>query len=412
MNGSNDIPRPRFGRREFLAGSAAAGFSLFGGAAHAFTRRSDTDDDGPILVVLQLTGGNDGLNTIVPYGDDLYHGARTALRVPASKVLPIDEYRGFHPLLSGLRRRFDEGQVAVVEGVGYPHPNRSHFASFDIWHAASERGRLVGDGWLARLANAMKQGDKNDINLAVHVGARLPYSLFSPTGSAACFDDPSLYRWAKNEAPITEAAEDETMADSTEARLENMRRVRSTFLRARDSSAAIRDAAERYRPRVEYPETRLGLDFSIAAALIQQRIGARILSVELDGFDTHAKQELRHEYLLATWNDALTAFLDDLHGTPAADRVVVLAFSEFGRRVTENASAGTDHGTAGPMFLVGPRVKGGIYGKHASLADLDDGDLKFTTDFRSVYATAIEGWLGVDSKTVLGGVHEPLPLVG
>ena len=189
-----------------------------------------------------------------------------------------------------------------------------------------------------------------------------------------------------------------------------MGRVRSTFLKARDSSGEIRGAVDAYKPRVEYPDSGLGYSLSVVAALANGGVGSRILSVELDGFDTHSGQRARHDELLRTVDGALTAFLEDLRGTPVGARTTVLVFSEFGRRVAENASIGTDHGTAGPLFVAGAAVKGGLYGKHPSLQDLDDGDLKFTNDFRGVYATLIQDWFGRDAEALLGAKYDTLPL--
>jgi uncharacterized protein (DUF1501 family) len=400
----------RFNRRSILSGLAAmGGLALFGDRASAATRflargAQDEQDEGPILVVLQLAGGNDGLCTVVPHGDDLYHKNRDTTRVRAEDVLRIDDYRGFNPLLGGMHETWERGEMAIIEGVGYPNPNRSHFASFDIWHAANMLGKSGGDGWLARLAGDLRTGGVNDVNRAVHVGDRLPYSLFSDTTSGVCFRDPGQYRWERNEKAICESAGEGMDAAS------RMSRVRSTFLQARDSSAAIREAAEKYEPRVEYPDSDLGYSMSVLAALIQGGVGARVLSVELDGFDTHVGQRARHDYLISKWDSSLAAFLADLRGTPAGDRTTVVVFSEFGRRVAENASIGTDHGTAGPMFVIGPTVNGGLYGKHPTLEELDDGDLIFNTDFRSVYASLIQDWMRRDSEKLLGAAYPTLPL--
>ena len=406
--------RVRIDRRGVLAGGLSAGLGLaFGGPASAtalFGGRQQADDEGPVLVCLQLAGGNDGLSTVVPHGDDLYHAARDTTRVAAGDVLPIDDYRGFHPLLPGLHRLYERGELAIVEGVGYPSPNRSHFASFDIWHAASLRGKSGGDGWLARLARELGTGAASDANLAVHVGDRLPYSLYSPAGAGVCFRDPDRYRWNHNAAAICDTVEEGAAGSGAGERMDM---VRSTFLQARDSSAAIRAAVDAYEPRVEYPDTALGYSMSVVAALIQQRVGARILSVELAGFDTHANQRVRQEARMRTWDPALEALLADLRGTPTAKRVVVLVFSEFGRRVAENGSVGTDHGTAGPVFVAGPAVKGGLYGAHPSLepSKLDQGDLVFGTDFRSVYATLIQDWFQRDAAALLGDSWPTLPLL-
>ena len=411
MHHPTDSPRPD--RRRVLLGGVAAvgGFALLGhrpaAAARLLSSSFEQDDEGSTLVVVQLAGGNDGLNTIVPYSDDLYHGARNVLRVPAGDVLKIDDYRGFNPLLPGLRDLWERGELAIVEGAGYPTPNRSHFASFDIWHAADLRGKAGGYGWLARLASELRRGDESDVNLAVHVGDRMPYSLYAPEAGGVCFRDPDHYKWNRHESAICD-----TVEETGTGAAERMSRLRNTFLNARESSSAIREAVAKYQPRVEYPDSQLSYSLAVCAALIQRRVGSRILSVELTGFDTHATQGPRHDYLLTEWNGAVSAFLDDLRGTPAGERTSVLMFSEFGRRVAENASAGTDHGTAGPMFVAGSAVRGGLYGEHPSLEpdQLDEGDLVFNTDFRSVYATLIQDWMKRDAEALLGAKYPALPL--
>jgi len=400
-------------RRRLLKSGAAAvgGMALLGNSTRASLRAltSSAAADENVLVVVQLAGGNDGLNTVVPYADDLYHAARDTTRIPAESVLRMDDYRGFNPQLGGLREVWEQGQLGIVEGVGYPNPNRSHFTSFDIWHAASPRGRTAGYGWMTRLAAELESTNRN---LAVHIGERLPYSLYSPVQPSVCFRDPMLYRWDRNGEAIEEAARG-GMDDGGMEGMKSERRVvdslRETFTQAKSSSIAIREATSRYKPRAEYPNQPLAHAMRAAAALIQERIGFRILSVELTGFDTHGRQQKKHEDLLATVDGAVSAFLRDLAGTPMADKTLVMVFSEFGRRVAENGSKGTDHGTAGPMFLAGPAVKGGLYGQHPTLSDLDEGDLIFNTDFRSVYSTVIQDWFGVDPTRVLDGTYPTLP---
>lgn len=372
------------------------------------------------LVVLQLAGGNDGLSTVVPYGDDAYYAARRQTSIPASEVLRIDDYRGLDPRLVQLRERYEQGALAIVEGAGYPDPVRSHFKSFDVWHTADARGRGVPEGWLGRLARAAFEGDV-DPNLCVHVGGSVPYSLASQTHPAVAFATPTGYRWAGSEAEraaFEASARRATIGDeqepqraapapADESNLEFLRRVLSD---GQSSSEAVRRAAARYRTSVEYPGDALGATLRDLAALIEGDVGSRILSAELGGFDTHTDVVDRHADLMRTLDAALGAFLADLERSEAGRDTVVLVFSEFGRRVAENGSRGNDHGTAAPLFVAGARVQGGLHGKHPSLTDLDDGDLKFTTDFRRAYAALIEGF-GVKHQRVLGAHYEPLPVL-
>lgn len=392
------------GRRELLVAGlgAVAGLGL-GSRSCAGVRvwrdggLSDelTDETPRALVLLQLSGGNDGLDTIVPWADGAYRAARPKLGRAAKDVLRIDDYRGFHPSLSKLRALFDDGGLAIVEGVGYPNPNRSHFKSLDIWHAANTVGRNAGEGWIGRLCSAL-YGTQADPNRVVHVGRSVPYSLHSTVHPPACFGNPAAYRWVKDgrlrdyEAPVERG---ESSLDF----------VRTVLDDARQSSLAIRRAAAAYRSKTEYPSGKLADGLRVAAAVLHGRVGARVISVEQGGYDTHTSQRGTRDGLLEDLDGSIAAFLEDIAGTSVGENVLVFAFSEFGRRVSENGSGGTDHGTAGPSFLCGAPVRGGLYGKHPSLAKLDDNaDLRFTTDFRSIYATIIEDWFGAKSKDVLG----------
>ena len=400
-------------RRRLLQGlGARGGLTLTSGLARARVRPLalyPAAGDGEIprtLVLLQLAGGNDGLSTVVPYADEAYPRLRRVTGIPASEVLPLDERRGLHPELVRLHALFDAGDLAIVEGVGYPNGNRSHFKSFEIWHAADPRGRLAGSGWVGRLC-AELYGEAAHPSRLVNVGSRIPYSLHSLQHPAASFRVPAGYRWIEGGEELA-GMEPESPESSGHSPLEAIRGVMHD---ARSSSAAIRQAALRYRPRVEYPGDVFADSLRVAAALIQGRIGTRVISVELGGFDTHNDQRGRHDALMRTLDGALSAFLDDLHGTDAGPRTVVLAFSEFGRRAAENGSRGTDHGKAGPVFLAGEPVRGGLYGESPSLEDLDeDGDPRFSTDFRSVYATLIDGWFGASHERVLGAEYPRLPL--
>ena len=404
-------------RRDFLVGAGALGAaSLLRGTPAAGLRGawSAPSTGGPprTLVVLQLAGGNDGLSTVVPWGDDAYRGLRPKLGLPKHEVLPLDEHVGLGSGLERLRAEYDAGRLAVIQGVGYPDPNRSHFRSFDIWHAADLAGRGRRDGWLGRL-QADLFGDDVDPNRAVHVGATIPYSLHSAAHPAVSFAVPAGYRWAGGGDQVAMSPEP-TDAMEESAAAGRLRWLRGVAADARHSSAAVRGAVARHEPRAEYPSNnRLGDALRAVAALMQSDMGTRIFSVELDGFDTHNDQVNRHATLRRTLDEALAAFLDDVAGTEAAEHTTVAIFSEFGRRAAENASAGTDHGTAGPMFVLGAPVRGGLYGEHPSLEELDDnGDLIHTTDFRSVYATLIQDWMGGSAESVLGAKFERLPLFG
>jgi uncharacterized protein (DUF1501 family) len=364
------------------------------------------DDEAPTLVLLELNGGNDGLNTIVPWGDDAYHAARPTLALPRSALLPLDDQRGFHPSLVGLRERWERGRVAVVEGVGYPQPNLSHFKSLEIWGTGDARGAASGDGWIPRLLRAAYP--ERDLAMrAVHVGAIVPQTMCSQHAPVLCLRNAEGYKWAEAEDSLMRLAAEpaETPADPRE-------RLGAVLRDAHGSSGLVREAVARYRTPTAYPDTPLADALRTAAALIDGGLGSRVLSATLVGFDTHAAQRDLHAALLATFDGALSAFLADLDRTGRGRRTVVLVYSEFGRRVAENASAGTDHGAAAPLFLAGATVRGGLYGRPPSLTELDEqGDLVYTTDFRGVYATLARRAFGVDPATILPGSFAELDLL-
>ncbi len=431
-------------RREFLAQGAAAGaFAFFFGPTRLLgddDPKGDAVKPGPalandrILVMIQLSGGNDGLSTVVPFGDDVYGRSRSQTRIPAADVLKIDGYVGLHPRLAAWRKLLDEGRLAIVQGTGYPNPNRSHFKSMDIWHAADARGRRAGYGWLGRLADVAFAG-ATDPNLVVHIGNNVPFALEASVHRAIAFTAPEAYKWIgapsealalEQAAPLCECEKEpgpdaapDSGADAgrgagagpKSGRDAALARLRKVLHEAQDSSEQVRAAARAYAPKVKYPPSRLAGSLATVAALIAGGLPTRVYSVETGGFDTHTGQRARHDRLMTDIDGAVSAFLGDLEAMGHAKRVCVVAFSEFGRRVKENGSGGTDHGVAGPMFLFGPSVNGGLHGRHPSLSDLDAGDLKHTVDFRDVYATLIDDWFGADHREVLGAKYKKLALL-
>ena len=361
-----------------------------------------------VLVVVQLSGGNDGLNTVVPFGDDLYRKNRPTLRVATEQVLKIDDHIGLHPNLAGLSKLLEAGQLAVLQGVGYPNPSRSHFRSMDIWHTASLAEKLPGDGWLGR-AIARDELRRAGTAPAMHFGGgKLPLAL---AGRAT--EVPSLQSLADFKlqpgAAGRELLADVVKGDRADSTLQFLQR---STLDAYTTSGRLEELAKNYNTPVSYPPSELARKLKLIAQLIDSGFGTRIFYTSLDGFDTHANQAVTHGNLLKELGDAVAAFLDDLGHHGHRDRVLVMTFSEFGRRLKENGSRGTDHGAAAPMFLTGGTVKAGTIGKHPSLAELDDGDPKFHTDFRAVYATLLEDWLGCPSREVLGGEFDRLKIFG
>ncbi len=356
-----------------------------------------------ILVVVELSGGNDGLNTVVPFRDDAYYRARPNLGIAKGDLLRITDNVGLHPSLVGFERLYKNGMLAVVEGCGYPNPSLSHFSSMSFWHTAVPNG---GEklGWVGRFADAHSPDGKT--NMIVNIARSQSLAVRSRVHSPLVFNDPSNFQRQGSDEEIDTLNRISAVQATSNPELDFLRRTADN---AKESSAFVKQAWSGYRTPVDYGLG--GTDLRKVAALIAADMPTRIYYVSFSGnsFDTHVHQPDLHARLLMYMADAVRGFTEDIERLGRADDVAVLLFSEFGRRVEENASLGTDHGTAGPMFLVGKGLEGGFYGKTPSLTDLDDGNLKMTTDFRSVYATAIEEWMGYDdSATILKGDFKPL----
>src|SRR5262249_25986042 len=364
-----------------------------------------------ILVVLELTGGNDGLNTVIPYADDLYHKARPTLRQTKDVVLRLDDRVGLHSGMQGLRPLWEKGQLAVVQGVGYPNPDRSHFEAMDIWQSADPR-RMTRTGWLGRTAVEFKDGTGGVPIL--HIGpSRLPLALTgAPGDGAVSINDQNSFRLELGEGRRQKARRrllEDLSAPASRGASAAASRVASapgeddlvSFVQRRQvqTLTAVENLRELLEGRNAVPRSGGGLQqkLQLVAGLIARGFGTCLFYVSLDGFDTHADQAPAHQKLLTELADSIGSFFQALKTTGHDRRVRLMTFSEFGRRVQENGSKGTDHGAASCLFVAGPSVKGGVVGRHPSLADLDVGDLKFHTDFRRVYATLLDGWLGCDS---------------
>jgi uncharacterized protein (DUF1501 family) len=394
-------------RRKFLAtlagGSAVISLSgpvpqfLAQAAVAELSQSKDT-----ILVVVQLSGGNDGLNTVIPYTHDAYRNARPKLAISAKEVLKINDAIGLHPSARGLSDLLQAGKLAIVQGVGYPSPNRSHFESMDIWHTCLRKESPRSTGWLGRFLDASRKPGDVDTP-AIHVGnEKLPSALLAENARVSSFGSPESFRLQDGgnrrlrDTIRALASEDPQPADPLLGFLQSS--VNSALTTSERITEVLRD----YRTPVAYPESALATRLKTIAQLIDAGLKTRVYYVQLDGFDTHSQQAAAHAALLQQLGDALRAFNEDLVHQGHGDRTLVMAFSEFGRRVAENASEGTDHGAAAPMFLAGARVSAGLIGEHPRLDDLDDGDLKFHTDFRQVYTTLLEGWLGWPGEGILG----------
>ena len=410
------ITRRQFLKTSMVAVPAAAAMPAVFSRAVAAAIHEQQSGAAPMgnrtLVIVQMAGGNDGLNTVVPANDGRYYELRGNLAIPQNDVLPIDEQVGFHPSLTAFKELWDEGVLAIVEGVGYPAQSFSHFESMDIWQTA-QTGRKDYEGWLGKYLEGIAAGQE-DAFLALVADKRMPRAMVTPNVAVPLVESVDDYR----------LQDDPRNAWNRQARTEALLRLYAsapgatrfgalldnTVHAAQRSSAAVQRAHARYEPAVEYGESALAQGLRLVAEAIDADLGLRVGHVRVGGFDTHAAQEARHESLLAETADAMLAFYRDLQAHGHANDVVMMTWSEFGRRVTGNASDGTDHGSAGPMFVAGAPVAGGFYGERPSLASLDENNLRFTTDFRQVYASALEGWLGAPSQDVLGGRFERLPL--
>jgi uncharacterized protein (DUF1501 family) len=351
-----------------------------------------------ILVVVELSGGNDGLNTVVPFGDTAYYRARPNLGIPAQQAIHIADGFGFHPSMIGFERLYKDGLLAVVHGCGYDHPSLSHFSSMGFRHTGVPNG---GDarGWLGRLAD--EGYDAATRNLIVNVGNSQSMAVRAMRHSPLVFDDPSRFRrdgTDEEKHALAMLSQSRTTTNST------LEFLASTAQNATESSDFVRRASAEYRTPVDYGVGGgLGGNLQRVAALIASQTPTRLYYVTYAGnsFDTHVQQADLHTRLLMYTADAVRGFMEDMNRIGRANDVALMMFTEFGRRVEENGSLGTDHGTATPMFIVGKGVKGGLYGQHPSLTDLDDGNLKMTTDFRRVYATVIKEWLGYDHAELI-----------
>ena len=407
-------------RRQFLGYGAASATALGIDAVmpDCFLRAADLGSNSAerILVVIQLSGGNDGLNTVVPFSDPAYSAARAKLAIPTSDVLKLNDELGFHPSLRGIRELHEQGQVAVIQGVGYENPNRSHFESMDIWHTCQRKTETRQDGWLGRYLQRHLHSVGGDV-AAIHLGdQKQPLALLSQQVHVPTVKNLGEFqlRGANSDA-LRELLQQGTSSNRRELSSADPSNELLGFLKvstqsAVAASARVSEAAKEYRSQVKYPDSQIASQLRVVAQLIDAGLKTRVYYLQLDGFDTHAHQPDTHAILLRQWSDAVTAFVNDMSSQGNAERICVMTFSEFGRRVAENASDGTDHGAAGPMFLCGGRLNSGIHGSNPDLQDLQQGDLKHQIDFRRVYASVLKSWLTADTETILHGQYEPLDL--
>jgi uncharacterized protein (DUF1501 family) len=394
-------------RRDFLKRAALVALAPTVPAFLARTARAAVPDrDGRIMVVIQLDGGNDGINTVVPFADEGYVKCRRALRLAREQLVKVNDGVGLHPAMREAGQLLESGRLAIVQAVGYPNPSRSHFESMAVWHTArfdpEERGGL---GWIGRGLDDVP-APAGGVAAAVFVGGgQLPVALRGRRSVASGLTRPEDFVLAPDVKPGPAGLG----AEPSDDLLAFLRQSALDGYATADRMAGVVRAAD---GDARYPASELGHQMRLMARLIKGGIGSRVYYARQPGYDTHAAQFGPHSVLLRDLSEALKAFLDDLAAAKLAARVTVLAFSEFGRTIQENGSAGTDHGTAGPVFLAGPGVKAGVVGTMPKLLDPDPrhGDLRLGSDFRAVYATVLEGWLGLPAKAALAGSFERLPL--
>ncbi|HZQ87646.1 MAG TPA: DUF1501 domain-containing protein [Acidimicrobiales bacterium] len=395
-----------FTRRDFLAsGVLAAGTAAVPAvfAKAAFAARADGVANDHVLVALQLGGGNDGLNTVIPYADPAYASVRPTIGIPAEQVLHLDGRVGLHPVMTGIKAMFDKGHVAIVQGVGYPNPIYSHFESLAVWECA-DPSLSQTDGWLGKLLASQLASSAHPLTGCALGEASAPAELRATGATVSVINTAATYQIQGAGPEVAAPALYRNTTGIYGALFDQALTTAEAGIKAVQSSAAS------YKPAVPYDtvstvfgsKNNLAAALQLTAQLITTVPEVRVCHVVLGGFDTHFQESSRQRQLLAYVDTAVSAFMADLAAHGQADRVVLFTWSEFGRRIVENASQGTDHGAAAPMFVIGAPVKGGLMGEYPSLTQTDSGNLVYSTDFRSVYQSLITDWLAADASAVLG----------
>ncbi|HTU69501.1 MAG TPA: DUF1501 domain-containing protein [Candidatus Baltobacteraceae bacterium] len=363
-----------------------------------------------VVLLINLQGGNDGLNCVVPHGNPQYYQLRPTLAVPQSDVLAIDANVGFNPQMRALKVMYDKGEVAVVQGVGYPNPDHSHFRSTEIWQTAAPE-TYEHTGWLGRYLDEAGL-PKNNLFNGVAVAQVLPEVLVSNQVDVPSIASLNGYGLLSDRNATAKRTYTELVTDhGFPFQSPYLAHVAEIEDHAQRGSEELPKLVAGYKTDATYPATPLGRSLALAAQIAGSNIGTKVLYVQHGSFDTHVSQKATQDRLLGEFSDAIGAFYDDLAAHGNDTRVLTLTFSEFGRRIAENGSRGTDHGEASPLFMIGGGVKGGLYGQMPDLSDTNMGNVRYSTDFRSVYATVLERWLGRPSQTILAGNFSQLPVL-
>lgn len=404
-------------RREFLR-TAGRGIGLLAFAQYApsFLTASTLagapapEKDRSVLVLVQLAGGNDGLNTLIPFEDAHYYRLRPTLGIAKDRVLRVSDTAGLHPACAPLHSLFHDGKLSIIQNVGYPNPNRSHFRSTEIWETASPSDEFLATGWVGRyLDNACAGQPATPDPLALHISDSLPQSFVGAQEHATFGLAPGMRNFRENEenrrllSALAHEPADHPGANDTF--------LRHTLMDALVNEQRVSAILTKDRPEVSYPSNNFATSLASVAALVAAGLPTRVYFVSLTGFDTHSNQANQHANLLATLSEGLAAFQKDLEARKLDGQVLTMTFSEFGRRPNENESRGTDHGTAAPLFVMSSKTKGGLHGTAPSLDLAANQDMRFSTDFRAVYATALDRWLGSPSEKILGTPFAPLGFI-
>ncbi len=394
-------------RRKFLKQSSLASSLFFiPSFVKAFEEVASSRLGYKRLVIIQLSGGNDGLNTVVPFRNDLYYKARPSLGLAQKDIIKLNDDIGLHTSLAPLKNLYDKGYVSIINNVGYPNPVRSHFRSMDIWQTATDADTYAQSGWIGRYLDTYGKTPYHAIEIddSLSLAMKGIHRNAIATTNAKVLYNAAQTPYLKN---INKQLED------THLNEHNLGYLYKSMIAAESSAKYIYETSKTVSSKKEYPNTAFGKQLKTTAQFINSHLDTKVFYTALDGFDTHVNQKATQKRLLSTYADGVAAFVDDLKANNTFKDTLILTFSEFGRRVKQNASIGTDHGTANAVFIIGEHLKKqGLYNNMASLSDLDDnGDLKFEIDFRSIYATVLDKWLEVDGKRVLFKTFDQLDIL-
>jgi len=395
-----------FKRKEFLQiGSLATASLMMPRFLKALEKKATVPPGNKVMVVLQFSGGNDGLNTVIPVRNDIYYKSRPKLGIQKDQALQLTDEAGLNPALIYFKQLFDEGNIGIMNNVGYPNPDRSHFRSMDIWQSSSDSNQYVSTGWLGRYLDAQCSGCDKPTQ-ALEIDDVLSLALKGENLKGLALRDPKKLFNTSNEKYFREINASHNTEEPT------VDYLYKTLSETLSSADYIYEQSRQHPSSQTYPATDLGRNLKTICSLILSDINTKVYYVSLGSFDTHVNQESQQKRLFTELNDAMSAFVNDLKSNNRFQDVVVMTFSEFGRRVAQNASGGTDHGTANNMFFIGGGLKEkGLLNPMSDLNDLNQGDLKYTVDFKSVYATMLHNWLGADDEKILGKKYEIMNFV-